>query len=145
MAPGRTGVKGVIRDADEAKAIASEQKAKEARELAKRMEKASLGGKTFLEEERERMLAKEDEEDTSSKQDWEQQRDVFGNRKVARFGHLREVGVDGFVNAVEMEQKGVWVIVHLFDAVGVSSSRWFPTILSFELHSALPSVLQMFS
>ena len=53
MGPGRTGVKGVIRDRDEANTRARETRAREIKELNQRMEKASLGGKTFLEEERE--------------------------------------------------------------------------------------------
>ncbi|EIN06299.1 thioredoxin-like protein, partial [Punctularia strigosozonata HHB-11173 SS5] len=39
---------------------------------------------------------------------------VFGERK-GRFGHLREVGVGGFVPAVEQEERGTWVVVHLYD------------------------------
>jgi hypothetical protein len=56
MGPGRTGVKGVIRDRDEALAINRSKRAREVEELNRRMEKAGLGGKTFLEEEREREL-----------------------------------------------------------------------------------------
>ncbi|THG96990.1 hypothetical protein EW145_g7681, partial [Phellinidium pouzarii] len=32
-----------------------------------------------------------------------------------RFGHLREVGVNNFVAAVEEEARGVWVVVHLYE------------------------------
>jgi hypothetical protein len=38
---------------------------------------------------------------------------------MGRFGHLREVGIHGFVDAVEQEDKGVWVVVHLYDPVRV--------------------------
>ena len=54
MGPGRTGVKGVIRDRDEAAEIQREQRAREAEEMRRKFEAANLGGKTFLEEEREK-------------------------------------------------------------------------------------------
>ena len=54
MGPGRTGVKGVIRDRDEAAELVREKRAREAEEMRAKMEAASLGGKTFLEEEREK-------------------------------------------------------------------------------------------
>ena len=54
-------------------------------------------------------------------------RDVFGQQREARFGHLREVGLKGFVAAVEDEEKGVWVVVHLYDSV--SYSNFFPAHL----------------
>jgi hypothetical protein len=92
------------------------------------MEKASLGGKTFLEEERER----EKEKDVGVKNEGERRRwalegtrDVFG-KTMRRFGHLREVGVDGFVSAVE-EERGVWVVVHLYEPV---SLLFLPSFLS---------------
>jgi hypothetical protein len=56
MGPGRTGVKGVIRDRDEAAQIQREKKAKEMEELKQKMEATNLGGKTFLEEEWEKVL-----------------------------------------------------------------------------------------
>ncbi|KAI0055969.1 thioredoxin-like protein [Artomyces pyxidatus] len=102
MGPGRTGVKGVIRDRDEAAARDRDRRARDAADLARRMEKASLGGKTFLEEERERQ--------------WEQALlEGAGALREAkgRFGHLREVGMRGFVPAVE-EDGGVWVVVHIY-------------------------------
>ena len=55
MGPGRTGVKGVIRDRAEAESLARAKRAEEIRELNRAMEKASLGGKTWAEEEKERL------------------------------------------------------------------------------------------
>ena len=93
MGPGRTGVKGVIRDRNEAAARDRSRKAEELAELAARMERANLGVKTFLEEREEPIT-----------------------RQRGRFGHLREVGLSGFVPAVE-EDRNVWVVVHIYDPV----------------------------
>ncbi|KAF9053049.1 thioredoxin-like protein, partial [Panaeolus papilionaceus] len=117
MGPGRTGVKGVIRDRDEAVEMQREKRNREIGEMNKKMEGASLGGKTFLEEEREKAFRGE-KVDEFVRQEIEQaseRRDAFGNKKEGRFGHLREVGVKGFVAAVEKEQTGIWVVVHLYD------------------------------
>jgi len=94
MGPGRTGVKGVIRDRDEAAARERSKKADELANLAARMDRANLGGKTFLEDQNE-----------SATLEW---------RQRGRFGHLREVGWKGFVPAVE-EDQNVWVVVHIYD------------------------------
>jgi hypothetical protein len=94
MGPGRTGVKGVIRDHDEAAARERSKKADELTNLAARMERANLGGNTFLEDQNERETL-----------EW---------RQRGRFGHLREVGLKGFVPAVEDDQN-VWVVVHIYD------------------------------
>jgi len=113
MAPGRTGVKGVIRDRNEALNTAREKRKLELAELNKRMEKANLSGKTFLEEEREREIEKLMMERSSGRV--EEKMDLFGRNKGTRFGHLREVGLEGFLDAVEQEEKSVWVIVHLYE------------------------------
>lgn len=113
MGPGRTGVKGVIRDRAEAQRRQREHRAQEIKELNSRMERANLGGKTFLEEEREK--------------EWERMMlegappggQPINGKRQGKFGHLREVGVKNFVSAVESEEKGVWVLVHLFDPVFV--------------------------
>ncbi|KAI9510870.1 hypothetical protein F5148DRAFT_1175618 [Russula earlei] len=94
MGPGRTGVKGVIRDRNEAAAREHSRKAEELAELAARMERANMGGMTFLEERNERV--------------------GLERRERGRFGHLREVGLKGFVPAVE-EDRNVWVVVHIYD------------------------------
>jgi hypothetical protein len=112
MGPGRTGVKGVIRDRDEASENDRSKRAKDLQEMNKRMERANLGGKTFLEEEREKNAISGLEEEVAK-------RDVLGRKKVGRFGHLREVGVQGYVDAIEREERDVWVVVHLYDPVSV--------------------------
>ena len=119
MGPGRTGVKGVIRDRDEANSTARDKRALEIAEINKKMEKASLGGKTFLEEEREREIEKRLGEGPTriDEKDYKEKTDAFGRVKEGRFGHLREVGVSGFVDAVEKEERGVWVVLHLYEPV----------------------------
>lgn len=125
MGPGRTGVKGVIRDRDEAVEIHRERRAKEAEELRKKMEASNLGGKTFLEEEREKVVQGEKADDLvrgEIEKTQQGKRDMFGKKREGLFGHLREVGLKGFVAAVEKEEKGVWVVVHLYDSVSQSLS-----------------------
>ena len=119
MGPGRTGVKGVIRDRDEANSTARDKRALEIAEINKKMEKASLGGRTFLEEEREREIEKRLREGPTriDEKDYKEKTDAFGRVKEGRFGHLREVGVSGFVDAVEKEERGVWVVLHLYEPV----------------------------
>lgn len=113
MGPGRTGVKGVIRDRDEAAEIRREKKAREVEEVRKKMEASSLGGKTFLEEERER-VAKGEKVDGLVMSELENNRSVLGPKRGGKFGHLREVGLKGFLGAVEND-RSVWVVVHLYD------------------------------
>lgn len=96
MGPGRTGVKGVIRDRDEAEQREREGKKQEMEQLRQRMERSTLTGLSHAEEER---------------------MNIFGTLREGRFGHLREVGKEGFLGALENEQRGTWVIVHLYDAV----------------------------
>ncbi|KDR73613.1 hypothetical protein GALMADRAFT_251355 [Galerina marginata CBS 339.88] len=118
MGPGRTGVKGVIRDRDEAAEIQREKRAREAEELRRKMESTNLGGKTFLEEEREKAGRGETADELVMKEiaKAQKKRDVFGQKREGRFGHLREVGIKGFLGAVEKEELGVWVVVHLYDS-----------------------------
>ncbi|KAJ3502894.1 hypothetical protein NMY22_g18431 [Coprinellus aureogranulatus] len=119
MGPGRTGVKGVIRDRNEAVELEREKKAKEMQALREKMEKTNLGGKTYLEEEREKAARGEKADQLVEleleKYQQEPRRDALGRAKEGRFGHLREVGLKGFLNAVEKEERGIWVVVHLFD------------------------------
>ena len=96
MGPGRTGVKGVIRDRNEAAARERSRKVADLAELAARMERANLGGGPFLEERDESI--------------------TLEPRQRGRFGHLREVGLSGFVPAVE-DDRNVWVVVHIYDPV----------------------------
>ncbi|KAI0287291.1 hypothetical protein BC826DRAFT_56337 [Russula brevipes] len=95
MGPGRTGVKGVIRDRNEAVARERSRKAEELAELATRMERASLGGRTFLQEQNKPVALER-------------------QQRGGPFGHLREVGLKGYVPAVE-EDHDVWVVVHIYD------------------------------
>ena len=106
MGPGRTGVKGVIRDRREAEAAARARRAEEVRDLNRAMEKASLGGKTWAEEEKERRAEAARLEGSSKSK----------ATKSGRYGHLREVGVRSYVQAVE-EDRNVWVVVHIYDPV----------------------------
>lgn len=108
MGPGRTGVKGVIRDQHEAATLQAERRAREMEEVRRRMERANLGGKTFLEEEAEK--------EALDPERGEKRIDVLGLPRAGRFGHLREVGRGGFVSAVEREDRGVWVVVHLYES-----------------------------
>jgi hypothetical protein len=48
----------------------------------------------------------------------DERRDVWGDKK-GKFGHLREVGVQGFVASVEKEDRGTWVVVHLYESVSL--------------------------
>ncbi|OCH93227.1 thioredoxin-like protein [Obba rivulosa] len=106
--PGRTGVKGVLRDHAEATGIARAKRAEDIKILNRAMEKASLGGKTWAEEERERLAEKARLEGKASSM-MEERGEGRG-----RFGHLREVGIRSFVQAVE-EESDVWVVVHIYD------------------------------
>lgn len=110
MRPGRTGVKGVIRDRNEAVQRERARRSREIEAINRKMEKASLGGKTYLEEEREKEWERAMEEGLAPIAER-----LAGGRK-GKFGHLREVGADGFVKAVERE-RGVWVVVHIYDPV----------------------------
>lgn len=108
MGPGRTGVKGVIRDRKEAQSLARTKRAQEIEAMNRAMEKASLGGLTWAEEEQLRQAEKAREEGPSSAST----RNPFSK---GRFGHLREVGERTFVQAVEAEDPHVWVVIHIYD------------------------------
>ena len=142
MGPGRTGVKGVIRDRAEAEGLARAKRADETAALNRAMEKASLGGKTWAEEEKERLaeLARQEARSGAG---------TFKAAGKGRFGHLREVGVRSYVQAVE-EDRSVWVVVHIYDSVcvcGAVSCPHFCAVLimiplqSLERCAALDEVL----
>ncbi|KAH9837550.1 uncharacterized protein C8Q71DRAFT_548306 [Rhodofomes roseus] len=107
MGPGRTGVKGVIRDHAEAAALARSRRAEEIATLNRAMEKASLGGQTWGEEERERAAERARLEGKAG-------RVVEGRARAGRFGHLMEVGVRSFDRALD-EDRNTWVAVHIYD------------------------------
>ena len=115
MGPGRTGVKGVIRDRKEAASLARTKRAREVEAMNRAMEKASLGGLTWAEEEKLELAEKAREEGRSSAS----MRNPFSK---GRFGHLREVGERTFVQAVESEDPHVWVAIHIYDPVSASPS-----------------------
>ena len=128
MGPGRTGVKGVIRDRNEAMSRERDRQKREVDELTAKLENSTLGGKTYLEEEREKawdpgyegkiddLIVKERELMQALKGGKGDKRDMFGRRKEGRFGHLREVGAGRFVDCID-EDRGVWVLVHLYHQV----------------------------
>lgn len=110
MGPGRTGVKGVIRDRNEAAEHARTKRAQGVDAMNRAMEKASLGGLTWAEEERLRVAEKAREEGQPAEA--ESRRAPLSK---GRFGHLREVGERGYVQAVETEERSVWIVVHIYD------------------------------
>jgi hypothetical protein len=111
MGPGRTGVKGVIRDRAEAVAQAKTKRSAEIAALNKKLEHVSLaaGGKTWAEDEDVRRVDQGLEPIHGS-------RTTSSASTAARFGHLREVGANNFVEAVE--ESGANVVVHIYDSVG---------------------------
>lgn len=122
--PGRTGVKGVIRDRDEAVALARNQRNRDVEEMNRAMERANLGGKTWAEEEREKRWQDILEGNAGLSPEALFAMGMSGSgmdkmmgdgAKKGRFGHLREVGMRGYVSAVEDEDRDVWVVVHIYD------------------------------
>ncbi|KAF9259703.1 hypothetical protein L218DRAFT_981456 [Marasmius fiardii PR-910] len=126
MGPGRTGVKGVIRDRDEAREMERERRGREIEEMRKKMEQSSLGEKG-LDERVDSLVEKERERRGRGGRE-----DVFGRAKDGKFGHLREVGRHNFVAAVEKEERGIWVVLHLYDGVAsaLGFARLHPTTQS---------------
>jgi len=110
---GRTGIKGVISDAKEVERLDGEKRAQEMRELNKRMEKVAITAKTYAEEEEDRLRQKALEEGLTEMEFERRQ----SSEQTGRFGHLREVGVETFPEAVEMESSNTWVVVHIYDPV----------------------------
>ena len=113
---GRTGVKGVIRDRNEAEKSARDKRATEIKDLSKRMEKASLTGRTYLEEKASEE-GEEDEELEEMRFARVRDKGRTSHGGGGRFGHLREVGLEGFLKAVEAEERHVWVVLHLYHPV----------------------------
>lgn len=111
MGPGRTGVKGVIRDRAEAVAQEKAKRSAEIAALNRKLEQTSLaaGGKTWAEDEDARRTDQGLKPIHSS-------RKISSGSPKPRFGHLREVGANNFVEAVEAS--GANVIVHIYDTVG---------------------------
>ena len=83
------------------------------------MEKASLTGRTWAEEERERLEEKARKEGVSVAELVGKGEAEKTTRARGKFGHLREVGLAGYVQAVENEDRQVWVVVHIYDPVSL--------------------------
>ena len=114
MGPGRTGVKGVIRDADEHRQRERAKAAQKLKDHNDKLEAKALSARTFLEDEAAEgrgPLAKQNIEARKT-------------HRFGRFGHLREVGSSGFVQAVEGEARGTWVVVHIYDEVRSVQLSW---------------------
>ena len=84
--------------------------------LNKAMERASLGGKTWAEEERERVAEQERLEGKAGSL-------TEGRARAGRFGHLMEVGVRSFDRALD-EDRNTWVVVHIYDPVRASAGAF---------------------
>jgi hypothetical protein len=128
MGPGRTGVKGVIRDRNEARARDRLRQREEIREMRSKMEKIAITGKTYADEEglkqREQLPRLEDEESEddvtlvgSRKGRTMAFPGLMSSKENPTYGYLREVGASGFVQAVEQVGRDVWVVVHLYHPV----------------------------
>ncbi|KAH0838679.1 hypothetical protein J3R83DRAFT_7006 [Lanmaoa asiatica] len=101
MGPGRTGCKEGKRDRGIEEAYGAWKSRRE----------------DVLEEEREKLALEGWEEgDDGDHLAGRVRRDVLGRPKEGPFGHLREVGRAGFVAAVECEERGVWVVIHLYES-----------------------------
>ncbi|KAG8989386.1 hypothetical protein FRB90_002284 [Tulasnella sp. 427] len=128
LGPGRTGVKGVIRDRAEARERDLEKIQREMEDLAGRQKKMDFSAPTYFEElDRDKEGGKESREGDAwgGIEEWRKRRLVELKAGAGAgassagggplFGHLREVGVGGFVEAVEKVSKDVWVVVHIYD------------------------------
>lgn len=111
MGDGRTGVKGVIKDRDEATNRAREKREREVEEMRRQMERSAITARTWREDEEERRREKAREEGRELSDEEGEGR----ARRPLKFGHLREVGMKGFVAAVEEEERGTWVVVHIYE------------------------------
>ena len=128
MGPGRTGVKGVIRDRNEALARDRLRQREEMREIRRKMERTAITGKTYAEEEESKQRQQTTQlEDEESDEEVARVRSRKGHtmmfpgptsgRENSTYGYLREVGSNGFVQAVEQVDRNVWVVVHLYHPV----------------------------
>lgn len=128
MGPGRTGVKGVIRDRAEARAREQSRRTQEITALNAQMEKSAITARTFREDEEAARKEKEQEEERGAKERYRRRRWRELKERAtggsAGFGHLREIGVHGFVEAVENEQPHIWVVVHIYELVSRRGTSW---------------------
>ena len=64
--------------------------------------------------------------------------------KNEKLGHLREVGVIGFVDAVQKENCGVWIVLHLYESASNITTPIFLFSASFNkslIYTILNSLL----
>jgi hypothetical protein len=106
----QTGIKGVLNDKKAHTRSTLSERDEERRELKGRMEKMSIVGNTWEEEEKLREKEKEGGGDGDELEGWRKGRI---EEMRARKG-LREVGKEGFVGAVEREG---WVVVLIYEPV----------------------------
>jgi hypothetical protein len=106
----QTGIKGVLNDKKAHTRSTQSKEKEERRGLKERMEKMSIVGNTWKEE--EDMRAKEKDQEGGI-EEWRKGRI---EEMKARKG-LREVGKEGFVSAVEREG---WVVVLIYEPVSLS-------------------------
>lgn len=143
-------MKGVIRDRDEAVALARNQRNRDVEEMNRAMERANLGGKTWAEEEREKRWQDILEGNAGLSPEALFAMGMSGSgmdkmmgdgAKKGRFGHLREVGMRGYVSAVEDEDRDVWVVVHIYDPVSLRLRCclriWTATVEAFVAHFSI--------
>ncbi|KAG8858477.1 hypothetical protein FRB91_009700 [Serendipita sp. 411] len=109
MGPGRTGVKGVIRDRAEAAALERSKKSIEIAALNRRLESTSLaaGGTTWQEDDNARRMKEGLEPVSVDKGD-------SSTGDIGKYGYLREVGAANYVEAVE--DRDARVLVHIYDS-----------------------------
>jgi hypothetical protein len=132
----RTGPKGVLQDSQNAKAEARTEQMLRAKEGREGMERRALLGSTWKEEEAMRDI--EDrlkrgeivDEDDEAKRRWKEKRvrELNGGGSKGeggkRRGHLREVGMEGYLRAVEDDG---WTVVLIYEPVRCPS---FPPLES---------------
>lgn len=110
MGPGRTGVKGVIRDQAEAMAKEKSKVSMRMSALNQKLEATSLaaGGRTWQEDEDERRIEK-------GLEPIQKPKSGATGKPPTKYGYLREVGMANYVEAIE--DPNARVIVHIYDPV----------------------------
>lgn len=111
-----TGVKSVIRDRNEAVRRDRDKHIENIRNINHRLEKMALITTTYTQDEELRLLDKVAEEELSRDQG-SSKRMLF--ERPGRFGHLREIGRSGFIDAIDGAPKDTWVVLHIYDPVCV--------------------------
>lgn len=107
-----TGVKSVIRDRNEAARRDREKHIEHVRSINHRLEKMALITTTYAQDEELRLLEKATEEGLSQDQGISKR---MLSQRPGRFGHLREIGPSGFIDAIDGAPKDTWVVLHIYD------------------------------